>query len=74
MIKLIRSADVAFKILKCFYMTMNLIQCTRWRHLYESKPSMAKELVWAGFDMVSTANNHTGDYEPRYETDIKIFK
>ena len=25
-------------------------------------PSMAKELVWAGFDMVARANNHTGDY------------
>lgn len=25
-------------------------------------PALAKELVWAGFDMVSMANNHTGDY------------
>ena len=25
-------------------------------------PSIAKELVWAGFDMVARANNHTGDY------------
>ena len=25
-------------------------------------PEMAEELVWAGFDMVSYANNHTGDY------------
>ena len=41
-----------------------------------AKPSMAKELVWAGFDMVSTATiiipviMELG----RYETDIKIFK
>ena len=27
-----------------------------------AEPSMAKELIWAGFDIVSTANNHTGDY------------
>lgn len=27
-------------------------------------PKMAEELVWAGFDMVSYANNHTGDYGP----------
>jgi poly-gamma-glutamate synthesis protein (capsule biosynthesis protein) len=27
-------------------------------------PAMADELVWAGFDMVSLANNHTGDYGP----------
>jgi len=25
-------------------------------------PKLAKELVWAGFDLVSMANNHTGDY------------
>lgn len=25
-------------------------------------PALVKELVWAGFDLVSRANNHTGDY------------
>src|SRR5690606_28483654 len=25
-------------------------------------PHLAGELAWAGFDMVSMANNHTGDY------------
>jgi poly-gamma-glutamate synthesis protein (capsule biosynthesis protein) len=25
-------------------------------------PALANDLVWAGFDMVSRANNHTGDY------------
>jgi poly-gamma-glutamate synthesis protein (capsule biosynthesis protein) len=25
-------------------------------------PELAQELVWAGFDLVSLANNHTGDY------------
>jgi poly-gamma-glutamate synthesis protein (capsule biosynthesis protein) len=25
-------------------------------------PALAKELAWAGFDLVSRANNHTGDY------------
>ena len=28
----------------------------------QADPSMAKELVWMGFDMVNMANNHTGDY------------
>lgn len=28
----------------------------------QADPSMARELVWMGFDMVSMANNHTGDY------------
>ena len=27
-----------------------------------AEPFLAKELIWAGFDIVSTANNHTGDY------------
>jgi poly-gamma-glutamate synthesis protein (capsule biosynthesis protein) len=27
-----------------------------------AEPALAKELNWAGFDMVSRANNHTGDY------------
>ncbi|NNM05762.1 MAG: CapA family protein [Gemmatimonadetes bacterium] len=28
----------------------------------QADPAIAKELVWMGFDMVSMANNHTGDY------------
>ncbi len=63
MIGLIRSSDVAFTNLEMLF------------HDYESypmavsggtwmrgDPALAKELNWAGFDMVSRANNHTGDY------------
>jgi len=28
----------------------------------QADPAIANELVWMGFDMVSMANNHTGDY------------
>jgi poly-gamma-glutamate capsule biosynthesis protein CapA/YwtB (metallophosphatase superfamily) len=28
----------------------------------QADPAIAEELVWMGFDMVSMANNHTGDY------------
>ncbi len=28
----------------------------------QADPTIAEELVWMGFDMVSMANNHTGDY------------
>jgi len=28
----------------------------------QADPSLAEELIWMGFDMVSMANNHTGDY------------
>jgi poly-gamma-glutamate synthesis protein (capsule biosynthesis protein) len=27
-----------------------------------AEPALVKELVWAGFDLVARANNHTGDY------------
>ncbi len=63
MIDLIRSADVAFTNLEVLF------------HDYEphpmaesggtwmrADPKLAGELTWAGFDLVSLANNHTGDY------------
>jgi len=63
LIDLVRGADVAFTNLEMLF------------HDYESypmhesggtwmraDPALVKELVWAGFDLVSRANNHTGDY------------
>jgi len=64
MIELIRNADVAFTNLEMLF------------HTYEegypathsggtwmaAEPYIAGELVWAGFDLVSRANNHTMDY------------
>ncbi|MGD2216972.1 MAG: CapA family protein, partial [Gemmatimonadales bacterium] len=64
MIELIRGADVAFTNLEVLF------------HDYEegypaahsggtwmaAEPFIAGELVWAGFDLVSRANNHTMDY------------
>lgn len=64
MIELIRNADVAFTNLEILF------------HTYEegypathsggtwmaAEPFIAGELVWAGFDLVSRANNHTMDY------------
>ncbi|UCC83571.1 MAG: membrane dipeptidase [Gemmatimonadota bacterium] len=64
MIELIRDADVAFTNLEVLF------------HDYEegypaahsggtwmaAEPFIAGELVWAGFDLVSRANNHTMDY------------
>src|SRR3970040_1639878 len=29
-----------------------------------AEPALAKELAWAGIDVVGMANNHTGDYGP----------
>lgn len=63
MIDLIRGADAAFANLEMLF------------HDYEpppahesggtwmrADPALVRELVWAGIDMVSRANNHTGDY------------
>lgn len=65
MIEGIRSADMAFTNLEV------LLHDYEPHPAYQSggtwmraDPAMADELVWAGFDMVSFANNHTGDYGP----------
>jgi poly-gamma-glutamate capsule biosynthesis protein CapA/YwtB (metallophosphatase superfamily) len=65
LIDLIRGADAAFTNLEVLF------------HDYEpspmhesggtwmrAEPALAKELAWAGFDLVSRANNHAGDYGP----------
>ncbi len=66
MIEIIRNADAAFTNLEVLF------------HEYEegypaahsggtwmaAEPHIAGELVWAGFDLVSRANNHTMDYGP----------
>jgi len=63
LIDLVRGADVAFTNLEMLF------------HDYESypmhesggtwmraDPALVRELTWAGFDLVSRANNHAGDY------------
>jgi poly-gamma-glutamate synthesis protein (capsule biosynthesis protein) len=63
MIERIRGADVAFTNLEVLlhdYQTWPAHQSGgTWMR---ADPKMAEELVWAGFDLVSMANNHTGDY------------
>lgn len=63
MIDLIREADAAFTNLEILFHDYEPYP------MYQSggtwmrgDPALAHELVWAGFDMVSRANNHTGDY------------
>lgn len=63
MIELIRSADVAFTNLEMLFHDYEPAPAAQSGGTYmRAEPKMAKELVWAGFDMVSMANNHTGDY------------
>jgi poly-gamma-glutamate synthesis protein (capsule biosynthesis protein) len=63
MIELIRDADVAFTNLEVLfhdYETYPMaISGGTWMR---AAPELARELTWAGFDLVSRANNHTGDY------------
>jgi poly-gamma-glutamate synthesis protein (capsule biosynthesis protein) len=63
MIGLIRGADAAFTNLEMLFhdyesWPMNESGGTWMR----ADPSLLQDLVWAGFDMVSRANNHAGDY------------
>lgn len=65
LIELVRGADVAFTNLEMLFhdyesYPMNESGGTWMR----AEPALAKELVWAGFDLVSRANNHAGDYGP----------
>jgi hypothetical protein len=60
---LIRSADVAFTNLEMLFHDYEPYAMNQSGGTYmRAEPALAKELVLAGFDLVSRANNHTGDY------------
>jgi len=63
LVEIVRGADAAFTNLEMLFhdyesYPMNESGGTWMR----ADPSLVKDLVWAGFDMVSRANNHAGDY------------
>jgi poly-gamma-glutamate capsule biosynthesis protein CapA/YwtB (metallophosphatase superfamily) len=61
--ELIRGADAAFTNLEMLFHDYEPYPMNESGGTYmRAEPSLLKELVWAGFDMVSRANNHTGDY------------
>ena len=65
MIKLIRGADAAFTNLEMLFHDYETYAMNESGGTYmRGEPALAKELAWAGFDLVSMANNHTGDYAP----------
>jgi len=62
---LVRGATAAFVNLEILFHNFeaDIIPAAASGGTYmQADPSIAKELVWMGFDMVSMANNHTGDY------------
>jgi poly-gamma-glutamate synthesis protein (capsule biosynthesis protein) len=65
MIEVLRSADMAFTNLEVLLHDYEPYPAHQSGGTWmRAAPEMADELVWAGFDMVSYANNHTGDYGP----------
>ncbi len=63
MIELIRAADVAFTNLEMLFHDYEPYPMAESGGTWmRADPALANELAWAGFDMVSRANNHTGDY------------
>jgi poly-gamma-glutamate synthesis protein (capsule biosynthesis protein) len=62
-IDLIRNADVAFTNLEMLFHDYEPYASAASGGTYmRAEPALVKDLVWAGFDMVSRANNHSGDY------------
>jgi len=63
MIDIIRDADVAFTNLEMLFHDYEPYPMAESGGTWmRAAPSLADDLVWAGFDMVARANNHTGDY------------
>jgi poly-gamma-glutamate capsule biosynthesis protein CapA/YwtB (metallophosphatase superfamily) len=62
-INLIRSADVGFTNLEMLFHDYEPYAMSSSGGTYmRAEPALVNELVWAGFDLVARANNHTGDY------------
>ena len=62
-IELIRSADVGFTNLEMLFHDYEPYASAASGGTYmRAEPALVKDLVWAGFDMVARANNHSGDY------------
>jgi poly-gamma-glutamate capsule biosynthesis protein CapA/YwtB (metallophosphatase superfamily) len=60
---LIRGTDAAFTNLEMLFHDYEPYPMNESGGTYmRAEPPLLKELVWAGFDMVARANNHTGDY------------
>jgi poly-gamma-glutamate synthesis protein (capsule biosynthesis protein) len=63
LLDVVRAADAAFVNLEMLFHDYEPFPMHESGGTYmRGEPALAKELVWAGFDMVSLANNHTGDY------------
>lgn len=65
MIELIRDADLAFTNIEMLFHDYEYSPMASSGGTYmRAQPELARELSWAGFDIGSLANNHSGDYGP----------
>ena len=65
MIELLRGADVAFTNIEMLFHDYESYPMSSSGGTYmRASPELTKELVWAGIDLGSLANNHSGDYGP----------
>lgn len=63
LIDVVRNADVAFTNLEMLFHDYEPYASAASGGTYmRGEPALAKEIVWAGFDLVGRANNHSGDY------------
>jgi poly-gamma-glutamate capsule biosynthesis protein CapA/YwtB (metallophosphatase superfamily) len=61
--ELIRKADAAFTNVEMLFHDYEPYPMHESGGTYmRADPALVKELVWAGFDLVGLANNHSGDY------------
>jgi Bacterial capsule synthesis protein PGA_cap len=62
-LEIVRGADAIFTNLEMLFHDYESYAMNESGGTYmRAEPALAKELVWAGFDLVSRANNHTADY------------
>jgi poly-gamma-glutamate synthesis protein (capsule biosynthesis protein) len=65
--ELIRKADVGFTNCEILFHrceSYNMVRTNLAEEMMYAEPSLAKELAWIGFDMVSLSNSHSLDYGP----------
>ncbi|MFN2445610.1 MAG: CapA family protein [Vicinamibacterales bacterium] len=62
-IELVRGADAGFTNLEMLFHDYEPYASAASGGTYmRAEPALVNDLVWAGFDLVSRANNHSGDY------------
>lgn len=65
LIDLVRRADAAFTNLETLFHDYEAWPAHESGGTWmRAEPALAKELSWAGFDLVARANNHAGDFGP----------